>query len=224
MVNPVDLSLYLVLDAEACRTRENLLRMSEEALAAGITVLQLRSHHRDWHKRLWYETALALKRLCAAHRVPLIINDEVDVALAVDADGVHIGQSDLPPLVVRRLVGAGKIIGLSTSSVAQVKKANALSVDYIGMGPVYPTGSKTDADPPIGLDILGQMVAEKTMPGVAIGGIGTDNVQAVRKLGPEGIAVISAICNAPDIATAVSQLLQGRRVRPASRSPFHHGR
>ena len=206
MPRELDLSLYLVLDAEACETRENLLRVAEEALAAGVTVLQLRSHHRDWNKRLWYETALALKRLCASHRVPLIIDNEVDIAVAVDADGVHVGQHDLPAFVVRRLIGAEKIIGLSTSDVAQVKEARAQPVDYIGMGPVYATTSKADAAPPIGLDTLREMVAEKTLPGVAIGGIGADNLRAVRKIATEGIAVISAICTAPDIAAAVAKL------------------
>ncbi len=206
MPRELDLSLYLVLDAEACETRENLLRVAEEALAAGITILQLRSHHRDWKKRLWYETALALKRLCAPHRVPLIIDNEVDIAVAVDADGVHVGQHDLPAFVVRRLIGAEKIIGLSTSDVAQVKKARAQPVDYIGMGPVYATTSKADADPPIGLDTLREMVAEKTLPGVAIGGIGADNARAVRETGAQGIAFISAICNAPDITAAVAKL------------------
>lgn len=206
MYRPLDLSLYLVLDSEACNTQENLLRVAEAALAAGITALQLRCYHRSWNKRLHYQTALALKRLCAACQVPLMINNELDVALAVDADGVHIGQGDLPAVVARRLLGAEKIIGLSTSTVAQVKQANTLPVNYIGMGPVYPTASKADAAPVIGLDILGEMVAEKTMPGVAIGGIDTDNVAEVRKTGADGIAVISAICTAPDIAAAVAQL------------------
>lgn len=206
MDRPLDLSLYLVLDSEACKTQENLLRVAEAALAAGISILQLRCYHRAWNKRLRYQTALELKRLCVACRVPLIINNELDVALAVDADGVHIGQSDLPAVVVRHLLGTEKIIGLSTSTVAQVKQANTLPVNYIGMGPVYPTASKADAAPVIGLDILGTMVAEKTMPGVAIGGIGTDNVAGVRKIGADGIAVISAICTAPDIAAAVAQL------------------
>ena len=139
--------------------------------------------------------------------MPFIINDQVDIALAVGADGVHIGQSDLPAAVVRRLIGNERILGLSTHSVAQVQAVDSGIVDYIGMGPVFPTRSKADADPAIGLDGLAAMVAAKRLPGVAIGGINTDNVAAVRVINPDGIAVIGAICGAAD-ALAATQALQ----------------
>ena len=131
----------------------------------------------------------------------------MDIALAVGADGVHIGQSDLPAAVVRRLIGNERILGLSTHSVAQVQAVDSGIVDYIGMGPVFPTRSKADADPAIGLDGLAAMVAAKRLPGVAIGGINTDNVAAVRAVNPDGIAVIGAICGAAD-ALAATQALQ----------------
>ena len=203
-MNACNLHLYLVLDA-ACG--ERLLAVAEAALQGGVSVLQLRGHKTAWSKRVWYDTALAVKARCTAHQVPFIINDQVDIALAVGADGVHIGQSDLPATVVRRLIGNERILGLSTHSVAQVQAVDSGIVDYIGMGPVFPTRSKADADPAIGLDGLAAMVAAKRLPGVAIGGINTDNVAVVRAVNPDGIAVIGAICGAAD-ALAATQALQ----------------
>ena len=203
-MNACNLHLYLVLDA-ACG--ERLLAVAAAALQGGVSVLQLRGHKTAWSKRVWYDTALAVKARCTAHQVPFIINDQVDIALAVGADGVHIGQSDLPAAVVRRLIGNERILGLSTHSVAQVQAVDSGIVDYIGMGPVFPTRSKADADPAIGLDGLAAMVAAKRLPGVAIGGINTDNVAAVRAVNPDGIAVIGAICGAAD-ALAATQALQ----------------
>lgn len=202
----LDLSLYLVLDAQSCETFTRLITVAEQALAAGITVLQLRSHHPDWTKRFFYDTACTLKPLCATYQVPFIINDEVDIALAVDADGVHIGQEDLPPERVRQLIGADKILGLSTHNLEQACAVNNNLVDYIGMGPVYPTRSKQKPDPVLGLSGLADIIRAKSLPGVAIGGINAENVEAVRALHPDGIAVISAICQADDIALAVQKL------------------
>ena len=127
--------------------------------------------------------------------------------MAVDADGVHVGQGDLPVSVVRRLLGADKIIGLSTHNVAQVQAVDSGIVDYIGMGPVFATQSKKDADPVIGLDGLRAMVAAKTLPGVAIGGIKSEHASDIRAINPDGIAVISAICGQQDINAAVRALL-----------------
>ena len=203
-MNTINLHLYLVLDAATCG--ERLLEVADAALQGGISVLQLRGHKTAWNKRDWYDTALALQPRCAAHGVPFIINDQVDIALAVGADGVHIGQSDLPPAVVRRLIGPEKILGLSTHSVAQVQAVDTDIVDYIGIGPVFPTRSKADADPAIGLDGLAAIVAAKPLPGVAIGGINADNVARVRAVNPDGIAVIGAICGAADILGATQAL------------------
>ncbi|MDO4776655.1 MAG: thiamine phosphate synthase [Cardiobacteriaceae bacterium] len=200
----LDLSLYLVLDAAICG--DKLLATAEEALANGVTILQLRGHKTAWGKRDWYEAALALKPLCAQAGVPFIINDQVDIALAVDADGVHVGQGDLPVAVVRRLIGEDKILGLSTHSVAQVQAVDTAIVDYIGMGPVFATQSKKDPDPVIGLDGLRAMVAAKTLPGVAIGGIKAEHVATIRAINPDGLAVISAICGQEDVSSATKAL------------------
>ncbi|MDO5089970.1 MAG: thiamine phosphate synthase [Cardiobacteriaceae bacterium] len=199
-----DLSLYLVLDAAICG--DALLATAETALANGVTILQLRGHKTAWTKRDWYAAALALKPLCAAAGVPFIINDQVDIALAVDADGVHVGQGDLPVSVVRSLIGREKILGLSTHSVAQVEAVDTAIVDYIGMGPVFATRSKTDTDPVIGTDGLRAMVAAKRLPGVAIGGIKGEHAAAIRAINPDGIAVISAICGQGDVAAATRAL------------------
>lgn len=203
-MNTINLHLYLVLDAATCG--EQLLDIADAALQGGISVLQLRGHKTTWNKRDWYDAALALQPRCAAHGVPFIINDQVDIALAIGADGIHIGQNDLPAVVVRRLIGPMRILGLSTHSVAQVQAVDCGIVDYIGMGPVYPTRSKADADPAIGLDGLAAMVAAKPLPGVAIGGINTANVAAVRAVNPDGIAVIGAICTAADALAATQAL------------------
>lgn len=199
-----DLHLYLVLDAAICG--DKLLETAQAALAGGVSILQLRGHKSAWRKRDWYDAALALKPLCAAAKVPFIINDQVDIALAVDADGVHVGQGDLPVAVVRELIGKNKILGLSTHSVAQVQAVDAHLVDYIGMGPVFATRSKADPDPVIGVEGLAAMVAAKTVPGVAIGGIKAEHAAAIRRINPDGIAVISAICGQDDVYSATLAL------------------
>lgn len=204
-MKPFDLHLYLVLDAAACGGR--LLATAQEALAGGVTILQLRGHKTAWGKREWYEAALALKALCAQVGVPFIVNDQVDIALAVDADGVHVGRDDLPVAVVRRLIGKDKILGLSTHSVAQVEAVDTEIVDYIGMGPVFATSSKKDAEPAIGPEGLAAMAAAKKLPGVAIGGITAEHAGAIRRINPDGIAVISAICGQADACAAARTLL-----------------
>lgn len=202
----IDLSLYLVLDAQSCETQTRLIEVAQQALQAGISVLQLRSHHPDWSKRLFYDTASILKPLCQTYHVPFIINDEVDIALAIDADGVHIGQNDLPPSLVRRLIGENKILGLSTHTPNQANAIDKTIIDYIGMGPVYPTTSKKKPDPTLGLSGLREIIAIKAVPGVAIGGITPQNIHEVRACKPDGIAVIRAICQAHNIADVVAKL------------------
>ncbi|WP_250492260.1 thiamine phosphate synthase [Caballeronia sp. GAWG1-1] len=193
-----DLSLYLVLDPVQCGGHAAALAVARAALEGGATILQLRAP--EWHKRAWYELARDLLPLTRAHGVPLIINDQVDVALAVGADGVHVGQRDLPADAVRRLLGADAIIGLSVADRAELDAANALrgTVDYLGAGPVYATPTKTDASAPCGIDGLAALVADACLPTVAIGGIQTHNAADVMRAKPAGLAVVSAICKAAD--------------------------
>ena len=152
------------------------------------------------------ETALALKQALAGSGVPLIINDQVDIALAVDADGVHVGQSDLPPAVVRQLIGSDKLLGLSVASAEQLAASSLDGVDYLGVGPIYPTSTKTDAAPVLGLAGLAELLPAISLPVVAIGGIQLGTCTPIMAVGAHGVAVVSAICGQPDVAAATVAL------------------
>ncbi|MCW3478721.1 thiamine phosphate synthase [Neisseriaceae bacterium JH1-16] len=199
-----DLSLYLVLDPDMCGGHAAALRTADLATRNGVTVVQLRAP--EWKKRAWLALAIELKALLAPRGVPLIINDHVDIALAADADGVHVGQKDLPPEVVRQLIGPDKLLGLSASSLADLRGADTAVVDYVGVGPVFPTGTKKDANPVLGVAKLAELMAEKSLPVVAIGGIGIAQAAEVIAAGVDGVAVVSAICAAADAAAASVQL------------------
>lgn len=202
--NPVDLSLYLVLDPELCGSPAEMVRTARLAAENGATVVQLRAP--KWKKRQWLTTAIELKAALAPFGVPLIINDHIDVALAVDADGVHVGQSDLPVAETRRLIGPHKILGLSISNADELAGVPP-GVDYLGIGPVYPTGTKPDAAAATGLPLFSILVATSRWPVVAIGGISADNCAPLLAAGTQGIAVVSAICGQDDPATATALLL-----------------
>jgi thiamine-phosphate pyrophosphorylase len=169
----------------------------------GATVVQLRAP--NWKKRQWLETAQALKAVLAPFGVPLIINDHVDIALAVDADGVHVGQGDLPVAETRRLIGPQKILGLSVSNADQLA-AVPEGVDYLGIGPAYPTGTKLDAAAVLGVERFTGLVAATTLPVVAIGGINVGNCAPLFAAGAQGVAVVSAVCGQGDVAAAASAL------------------
>lgn len=203
---PLDLSLYLILDPDRCGGITGMVDTAIQAVNQGVTVVQLRAES-NWKKRQWYEAALALKQALLPLRIPLIINDQIDIALAVDADGVHIGQNDLPASVARRLLGPDKWIGLSISNQRQLEQVPFNLIDYLGIGPVFPTTSKPDADPAFGINQLKQLADRISCPCVAIGGISIDSVADVMSTGVNGIAVVSAICGQPDPAYA-SQLLR----------------
>ena len=202
--NPLDLSLYLVLDPELCGSPAEMVRTARLAAENGATVVQLRAP--KWKKRQWLTTAIELKAALAPFGVPLIINDHIDVALAVDADGVHVGQSDLPVAETRRLIGPHKILGLSISNADELAGVPP-GVDYLGIGPVYPTGTKPDAAAATGLPLFSILVATSRWPVVAIGGISADNCAPLLAAGAQGIAVVSAICGQPNPATATALLL-----------------
>ena len=202
-MTPEQLRLYLVTDRGLSLGRD-IEWIVGEAVAGGVTIVQLRE--KDIDTREFVALGLRLKALLSPLGVPLIINDRVDVALAVDADGVHIGQSDMPYDVARRLLGPDKIIGLSVETLDQVKEANLLDVDYIAVSPVYSTPTKTDTAPPFGLEGLRQAVSLSRHPGVAIGGMNAATAPAVLATGIDGIAVVSAICSAPDPRAAAAAL------------------
>ena len=204
----LDLSLYLVLDPVQCGGHARALEVTRAALDGGATIVQLRAP--EWHKRAWLELALDLLPLTRRHGVPLIINDHIDVALAASADGVHIGQSDLPPDIARKLLGPEALIGLSVSNAQQVDHANPLGamIDYVGIGPVFDTPTKPDASTACGIDGLAALCARSLHPTVAIGGIQLHNAADVKRAGPGGIAVVSAICTAADPRLAALRLLE----------------
>ncbi|MDR2710439.1 MAG: thiamine phosphate synthase [Burkholderiales bacterium] len=193
-----DLSLYLVLDPEMCGGVAGMARVTEAAINGGVSIVQLRAL--EWRKRAFWEAARALQPLCRARDVPFIINDHVDVALAIDADGVHVGQKDLPAKEARRLLGENKIIGVSVSNAQQWREAETGTADYIGVGPVWLTPTKPEAGPALGVDGLRSLIASmksqgSTMRTLAIGGINVNNARSVMQTaGVDGIAVVSAIC------------------------------
>ena len=199
-----ELRLYLVTDSDLCLGR-SLEEVVCEAVKGGVTMVQLREKNAS--TRTFVELAQRLKPVCEAAGVPLIINDRLDVALAVDADGVHIGQSDMPYEVARRILGPDKIIGLSVENFDDLERANALDVDYVGISPVYGTPTKTDTAEPFGLEGLRRAVELSVHPTVAIGGMNASTVGDVMAVGTDGVAVVSAICSAPSPRTASQELL-----------------
>jgi thiamine-phosphate pyrophosphorylase len=150
--------------------------------------------------------AKEMKGFLAQHNIPLIINDRVDVALAANADGVHVGQDDMHPLDVRPLIGPERILGLSINTEAELREAGTLPVDYLGIGPVFATQTKKDSNPVLGLEDLGSLCRKKHLPAVGIGGINAHNASQIIAAGAEGIAVVSAICGAESPKDAAKEL------------------
>lgn len=204
-MNRKDLKLYLVTDRGLAGDRaiEEIVR---ESVEGGATMVQLRE--KDIDTREFIELAMNLKKVLEPYGVPLIINDRVDVALAADADGVHIGQSDMPYPIARRLLGPDRIIGLSVENFGQIEEANALDVDYIGVSPVFATPTKTDTAEPFGLEGLRKAVRMSVHPTVAIGGMNERTAAEVMACGTDGIAVVSAIVCASDPRQATRNLLK----------------
>jgi thiamine-phosphate pyrophosphorylase len=203
MLNPKDLLLYLCTDRVLALGRP-ITQAVEEAIAGGVTMVQLREKNAS--SREFYEIALEVQAITRRHRVPLIINDRLDIALAVGAEGIHIGQSDLPLGAARRLAGKDLFIGVSASTVEEALEAERNGADYLGVGAVYPTGSKADAGDAIGLERLRAVIAAVSIPVVGIGGVNPENAGAVMRTGAAGIAVISAILSQPGIREAARNL------------------
>ena len=201
------LRLYLVLDPGLCGGSEGLVRTAQAAAAAaaGVTAVQLRAP--DWKKRLYAECGRELLKALAPYDVPLFINDHADVAVAIGAHGVHVGQSDLSPEDCHRLMTPGMMLGLSVSNVAECLGVDPALVDYIGIGPYRATPTKKDAAAEIGLSGLTDIVSRAPCPSVAIGGIKAADVGSVMQSGVDGVAVVSAICGTPDIPASVKALL-----------------
>lgn len=190
----------MILDAQALKGR-SLVDALKDAASAGARLFQYRDKTSPAVEM--YRQALQLRRAAADAGALLVINDRCDLALAVDADGVHLGQGDLPPSLARRLLGAGKIIGVSTHGAAQVREATESGADYLGFGPIFPTTTKPRHEPVVGIEGLRQVRPLTRLPIFAIGGLTLDRVEAVIGAGADGVAVVSAILNSPDIAGTV---------------------
>lgn len=200
-----DPTLYLVTDRLLSKGRP-VEFIVEQAVKGGVTMVQLRE--KDCSTLEFINLAVLLKKLLATYGVPLIINDRLDVALASDADGLHIGQQDMPYVIARRLIGKDKIIGLSVENVNQAKEANRLDVDYIGLSPVFVTGTKPELINALGLDGIRSIASFSKHCMVAIGGVHSGNAAAILKAGANGLAVVSAIVSADDPMMAAQEIRQ----------------
>jgi thiamine-phosphate pyrophosphorylase len=196
--------LYVILDPSV-RPDRSLRDVLTQSAAAGASIFQYRNKTASMKEA--YAEALVLRKTAAEAGVLFIVNDRCDLALAVDADGVHLGQDDLAYAYARRLLGPDKLIGLSTHNADQVKEATRLKPDYIGFGPIFTPGSKEDHDPIVGMEGLRQVRPLTTLPMFAIGGIQVDRVGDVMRAGANGVAVISAILKAPDTGQVVREFL-----------------
>ncbi|MCE5220854.1 MAG: thiamine phosphate synthase [Clostridium sp.] len=202
MKSKIDYSIYLVTDRDLMST-ETLEEAVEQAIIGGCTLVQLRE--KDCSSLDFYNTAVKVKEITDKYNIPLLINDRVDIALAVDAAGVHVGQSDLPLTVVRKIVGEGKIIGVSTGTLEEALKAQKEGADYLGVGAMYATGTKKDANP-TSMEELKKIRENVSIPIVAIGGINKDRVKDFDGMGIDGLAIISAIIAQKDITKATREI------------------
>jgi thiamine-phosphate pyrophosphorylase len=202
--SPVRWRLYVITDEQVGRGRSHL-QIAEAAILGGADVLQLRDKESSGGRL--FRVALQLRKLTREAKVPLIVNDRLDIALAVDADGVHLGQADLPASVARNIMGSGRILGVSAETVAEAVAAEKDGADYLGVGPVFDArGTKPDAGEPQGLELIANVRRHCRLPIVAIGGIDADNARKVLEAGADAVAVISAIAAADDIEEAARRM------------------
>lgn len=199
-----DLLLYAVTD-RSWLGEETLYSQVEKSLKGGATFMQLRE--KDLDEERFCQEAVELKELCARYHVPFVINDNVDIALRMDADGVHVGQSDMEAGDVRAKLGPDKIIGVSCKTVEEALRAQAHGADYLGVGAVFPTGTKADASE-VSFETLREICQAVEIPVVAIGGVNARNTPRLKDSGIVGIAVVSAIFAQPEIEKATAELLE----------------
>ena len=197
------LKLHVLTDRASSRGRD-VLAVARAALDGGASVIQLRDKTASTARLL--EEGRALRALTRAYGALLIINDRVDIALAVEADGAHIGQDDLPAPLARQLLGQGRILGMSAGNHAEAAVAMAAGADYLGVGPIFSTRSKADAGQPIGTPFLAELAAQTPLPLVATGGIPADKAAAAIQAGASGVAVITAVVAAADIEAATRHI------------------
>ncbi|WP_160685731.1 thiamine phosphate synthase [Clostridium sp. C2-6-12] len=198
----IDYSIYLVTDRDLMST-ETLEEAVEQAIIGGCTLIQLRE--KDCSSLDFYNTAVKVKEITDKYNVPLLINDRLDIALAVDAAGVHVGQSDLPVSVVRKIIGEEKIIGISAGTLEEAIQGQKDGADYLGVGAMYATGTKKDANP-TSMEELKKIRENVSLPIVVIGGINKERVEDFKGTGIDGLAIVSAIIAQKDISGAAREL------------------
>lgn len=201
---PEELLLYAITDRSWLNGR-TVYEQCEEALKGGATMIQLREKELD--DKSFFEEAVEIKKLCEKYNVPLLINDNVKIAVEMDADGVHVGQSDMQASDVRELIGPNRILGVSAQTVEQALRAEKCGADYLGVGAVFKTGTKSDATE-VDFETLKAICEAVTIPVVAIGGITKENMIELKDSGIVGIAVISAVFAADDITEATKELCE----------------
>ncbi|RGC04697.1 thiamine phosphate synthase [Faecalibacterium prausnitzii] len=197
-----DYTLYLVTDRQLMSC-DSLTEAVEQAILGGCTMIQLRE--KELPSLEFYNQAVAVKQVTDKYHIPLIINDRIDIAMAVQATGVHIGQHDLPAAAVRKVIGENMLLGVSASSIAEAIQAQQDGADYLGVGAMFPTGTKTDADS-VSMEELQKIRAAVSLPIVVIGGINKGNAGRFKPMGIDGLAVVSAIIAQSDIKAAAAEL------------------
>lgn len=198
----IDYSLYLVTDRKILADRD-LIQSIEAAILGGVSLVQLREKSISTNE--FYNLGQTVKQITDHYNVPLIINDRLDIALAINATGVHLGQNDLPPLIARKLLNPNQVLGVSATNLTEALKAEQAGADYLGIGAIFPTETKKDADY-LTLDELAKIKQRVKLPVVAIGGINRVNIQLVKARGVDGIAVVSAILAEKNIRQAAEGL------------------
>ncbi|MFS8146243.1 thiamine phosphate synthase [Rhizobium sp. BR 249] len=207
-----DLSLYLVLDPDLC-AGIGMIETARLAVASGVTMVQLRDKHAGTARMI--ETGRALKQTLAGSGALLVVNDDVEAAIAIGADGLHIGQEDMDARKARTMIGPDMILGLSVETAQLAGAVDPGLVDYTGVGPVFATPTKADHKQPIGFDGLAMLVKASPVPSVAIGGLKAEHVAEVFTAGAKGLAVVSAICGTADPEAATRRIAaEIRKVRP----------
>lgn len=201
----MDYSLYVCTDRDIMTT-DTLEEAVELAIKGGATIIQLRE--KDCTSREFYELALSIKDITDAYEVPLIINDRLDIALAVHADGVHLGQSDIPVQVARNVMGPNCIVGATANTLEKAKEGWQSGADYLGVGDVFGSATKNDTKP-VELKELKKICDTVKIPVVAIGGISKKNIHLLKDTGVAGVAVISAVLGQTDITAAAEELISG---------------
>ncbi|MDW8801892.1 thiamine phosphate synthase [Clostridium sp. A1-XYC3] len=199
----IDYSLYLITDRSFLKGR-SLKTVVEDSILGGVTMVQVRE--KNISTREFFKVALEVKEVTDHYKIPLIINDRIDIAQAINADGVHLGQDDMPLKIARKILGKNRIIGISAGTLEEALEAERDGADYLGIGAIFYTGTKKDIDVPLGIETLKDIYQNINIPAVAIGGINESNFREVLATGVNGISIISAVLGKEDIKAAARSL------------------